>query len=145
VNALYRGWSALLFLLIMLQVGFAGYGAFAVANDLDDEGATVDQDRFEDLFGLHVGFGLVILVAGLIFLGIGLAAGIGRWRLGRHGLLFLLLIVQTLLGGIGIDAPEVGGFLHAFNALIVFTLAGWIAWSEWRTSRGVAQPSAPAA
>ena len=142
LNALYRGWSALLFLMIILQVGFAGYGAFFVAHKTDN-GGVVNEDTFEDGFGLHAGFGYIVVLAGLIFLLIGVAGGVGKWRLGRHGLLFLLLVLQVLLAWIAFETPQVG-FLHPINALFIFTLAGWISWSEWKTSRGVAQPVAPA-
>ena len=142
MNALYRGWSALMFLLIILQVGFAGYGAFAIARDVGDA-KTINEDKFEDYFGLHMGFGYLVVLAGLIFLLIGVAGGVGKWRLGRHGLLALLLVIQVLLAWIGSEQPVVG-FLHPVNALLIFTVAGWIAWGEWRTSRGVAQPAAPA-
>jgi hypothetical protein len=141
LRSLYLGWSALLFLLILVQVGFAGYGAFAVGSDVED-GGTVNQDGFEDLFGLHAGFGFVVVLAGLVFAVLGAAAGIGRWRLGRHGLLFLLLIVQVLLAGLGSETPEIGGFLHAVNALLIFGLAGWIAWNEWRSSRTLGRGAA---
>jgi hypothetical protein len=141
LRSLYVGWSALLFLLILVQVGFAGYGAFGVAKDVDD-GVTVDEDRFEDLFGLHAGFGYLVILAGLIFLVIGVAAGIGRWRLGRHGLLALLLVLQLFLAWFGFEVPWVFGFLHPINALFIFTLAGWIAWSEWKRSRTLGSPAA---
>jgi hypothetical protein len=131
-----------MFLLIILQVGFAGYGAFAIARDVGDA-KTIDEDKFEDYFGLHMGFGYLVLLAGLIFLLIGVAGGVGKWRLGRHGLLALLLVLQVLLAWTGSEQPVVG-FLHPVNALLIFTVAGWIAWGEWRTSRGVAQPAAPA-
>jgi hypothetical protein len=133
LRSLYIGWSALLFLLIMIQVGFAGYGAFAVSRDVDD-GVTVDEDRFEDLWGLHLGFGYIVILAGLVLLALGVAAGIGRWRLGRHGVLAVLLIVQLFLAWIGMEEPVVG-FLHPVNALFIFALSGWIAWTEWKRSR----------
>jgi hypothetical protein len=141
LRSLYIGWSALVFLLVLIQVGLAGYGAFAIARDVDD-GRTVDEDRFEDLFGLHIGFGYIVVLSGLILLLIGLAAGIGRWRLGRHGLLALLLVLQVILAWIGGSTPELG-FLHPLNALLIFSVSGWIAWSEWRRSR-VLGPGAPA-
>ena len=131
-----------MFLLIILQVGFAGYGAFAIARDVG-EAKTIDEDKFEDYFGIHMGFGYLVVLAGLIFMVIGVAGGVGKWRLGRHGLLALLLVIQVLLAWIGSEEPVVG-FLHPVNALLIFTVAGWIAWGEWRTSRGVAQPAAPA-
>ena len=142
LNALYRGWSALVFLMVILQVGFAGYGAFYAA-DKTDNGATVNSDTFDHGFVLHVFFGYMVVLAGLIFLLIGVAAGVGKWRLGRHGLLFLLLVLQVILAIASYSTPVIG-FLHPVNALLIFTLAGWIAWGEWKTSRGVAQPVAPA-
>jgi hypothetical protein len=135
LNGLYRWWSALVFLLVIVQVGFAGYGAFSVAHDTDN-GGTVDEDSFEDSFGLHAGFGYLVVLSGLILLAIGVAAGKGKWRLGRHGLLGLLLIVQVLLAWIAFDTPEIG-FLHPVNALVIFTLSGWIAWSQWKESRTI--------
>jgi hypothetical protein len=135
VRALYRWWSALLFLLIIVQVGFAGYGAFYAASKLEDDGSTIDEDTFMDGFGLHSGFGYLVILTGLIFMVIGIAAGMGRWRLGRHGLLALLLIIQLLLAWFGFEVPYVFGFLHPINALLIFTVAGWVAWDEWRSSR----------
>ena len=43
MRAAYRYWSWLVFLAVVLQVGFAGYGAFSVVNDVDDAGS-VDED-----------------------------------------------------------------------------------------------------
>jgi hypothetical protein len=144
VRALYRWWSALLFLLIVVQVGFAGYGAFYAANKLEDEGSTIDDEVFMDGFGLHAGFGYIAILAGLIFLAIGVAAGIGRWRLGRHGLLALLLVIQLFLAWFGFEVPSIFGFLHPVNALLIFTVSAWIAMDEWRSSRMVGRrPTAP--
>jgi hypothetical protein len=139
LSALYRWWSALVFLLVILQVGFAGYGVFFIANRVDD-GGTVDEDKFEDGFGLHMGFGYLVVLSGLILLLIGLAGGFGRWRLGWHGLLALFLIIQPPLAWIGGGVPELG-FLHPINALIIFTLSGWIAWVQWQKSRTLGSPA----
>jgi hypothetical protein len=139
-RALYRWWSALLFLLVILQVAFAGYGVFFVANDVYD-GASVDEERFEDGFGLHAGFGFIVILAGLIFMAIGIWAGLGRWRLGRHGLLALLLVLQLFLPELGRQTAALG-FLHVLDALLIFTVAGWIAWDEWKSSRMVGRAPA---
>lgn len=134
VRAAYRWWSALLFVLIVVQVGLAGYGAFYAASKLDEEGSVIDEDTFADGFGLHAGFGYLVILAGLIFLVIGMIAGVGRWRLGRHGLLALLLVVQLFLAWFAFEAPVIG-VLHPVNALVLFSLAGWTAWDEWRLRR----------
>src|SRR5262245_9694869 len=116
---------------IVVQIGLAGYGAFYAANKLDDEGATIDDDTFMDGFGFHAGFGYLVILLGLIFMIIGIAAGIGTWRLGRHGLLFLLLFIQLWLAWIGFELPFPVGFLHPVNAFVIAALSGWVVWDEW--------------
>jgi hypothetical protein len=131
MRTIYWVWSMVLFAAIVVQVGLAGYGAFYSAGKLDDEGSTIDEDVFMDGFGAHVALGYLILLGGLIFLAIGVVAGIGRWRLGRHGLLFLLLVLQLFLAWFGFEAAAIG-FFHPVNALVIFLLSGWIAYDEWR-------------
>jgi hypothetical protein len=140
LRSFYRWWSALVFLLVILQVGFAGYGAFAIARDVSDA-KTIDEDKFEDYFGIHMGFGYLVVLAGLILLALGVAAGYGKWRLGQHGLLGLLLVAQVLLAWFGSEEPVIG-FLHPVNALFIFSLAGWIAWGQWRGSRMIGRSAA---
>jgi hypothetical protein len=127
MRAVYRYWSWLVFLAVVVQVGFAGYGAFSVVNDVDDAG-TVDEDMLEDGFGLHIGFGYLVLLTGLILLILALVA---RRRIKESAILFGLLILQVLLAWFGGDAPAIG-FFHPVNALFIFGLSGWIAASEWR-------------
>ena len=141
MRTIYWAWAMVLFVLIVVQVGLAGYGAFYSANKLSDEGSTIDEDVFFDGFVAHALVGYIAVLAGLIFLAIGLVAGIGRWRLGRHGALFGLLVLQVLLAWFGFEAPAIG-FFHPINALVIFALSGWIAWDEWRL-RG--RPAAPIA
>ena len=131
MRTIYWIWSWLLFALVIFQVGLSGYGAFYAAGKLDDEGATIDEDVFMDGFGLHAGVGYLVILAGLIFLVIGLIAGIGRWRLGMHGTLFGLLVLQLLLAWFGFEAPVIG-FFHPVNAVVISLLSGWVAWSEWQ-------------
>jgi hypothetical protein len=143
VRTVYWGWSMLLTAAIVVQIGLAGYGAFYAANKLDDEGSTIDDDVFMDGFGFHAGFGYLVILLGLIFMVIGIAAGIGKWRLGRHGLLFLLLFVQLWLAWIGFEVPFPVGFLHPINAMLILALSAWISWDEWQRRKTVgAAPSA---
>ena len=139
MRAIYWAWSTVLFAAIVVQVGLAGYGAFYAANKLDDEGSTIDEDVFFDGFVAHALFGYILILAGLLLLVIGAIAGIGKWRLGRHGVLFGLLVLQLFLAWFGFGVPAIG-FFHPVNALLIFGLAGWIAWDEWRLRRGA--PSA---
>ena len=57
---------------------------------------------------------------------IGLIAGIGKWRLGKHGLLFRLLLLQLWLAWIGFEVPFPVGFLHPINAFLILGLTAWI-------------------
>ena len=146
MRTVYWAWSMILTAAIVVQIGLAGYGAFYAANKLDDEGATIDDDTFMDGFGFHAGFGYIVILLGLIFMIIGLAAGIGKWRLGRHGLLFLLLFIQLWLAWIGFAVPFPIGFLHPINAMLILALSSWISWDEWQRRRaGTAAPPAEAA
>ncbi len=126
--------------MVVVQIGLAGYGAFFVANKLEDEGSTINDDVFMDGFGLHAGFGYLVILSGLVLMVIGLIAGIGRWRLGRHGLLFLLLFIQLWLAWIGFAVPFPVGFLHPINAFLILALISWIVRDEWQ--RRKAAPSA---
>ena len=131
MRTIYAVWSWILFAIVVVQVGLAGYGAFYAANKLSDEGSTIDEDVFFDGFIAHALFGYIAILAGLIFMVIGLIAGIGRWRLGTHGLLFGLLVLQFVLAILGFGVPAIG-FLHPVNALLIFALSGTVAWREWR-------------
>jgi hypothetical protein len=130
----------ILFAAVIVQIGLAGYGAFYAAHKLEDEGSTIDEDTFGDGFGWHAGFGYLVILIGLIFMVIGLIAGVGKWRLGRHGLLFLLLFIQLWLAWIGFEVPFPVGFLHPINAFLIAGISGWTAWDEWQLRR-----AAPAA
>ena len=143
MRTIYWVWSWVLFAAIVVQVGLAGYGAFYAAGKLDDEGSTIDEDVLMDGFGAHIALGYLVLLAGLIFLVIGLIAGIGRWRLGIHGLLFGLLVLQVLLAWFGFEAPVIG-FFHPVNALVLFLLSGWVAWNEWQLRKAAGPGLAPA-
>jgi len=142
VKTVYKWWAGLMLVAVVLQVGFAGYGSFFVANKLDGEGKTIDDNGLSDGFGLHAGFGYLVVLLGLIFLVIGVIAGIGRWRLGRHCVLALLLILQVLLAWFGFAVPAIG-FFHPVNALLIFTLILWIVHDAWRAG-GTAEPAQPA-
>jgi hypothetical protein len=142
VKSVYRYWAWLVFLCVCVQVGFAGYGAFYVANAVDDN--PVNQDKFDDGFGLHAGFGYLVVLLVLLYLLIAFAARVGKQRLIKNGVLFGLLILQVILAWIGFAVPAIG-FLHPINALVIFALSGSMAWSAWRTAP-VAEPvAAPAA
>jgi predicted TIM-barrel enzyme len=139
MRAVYRYWSWLVFLAVIVQVGFAGYGAFSVVADVDDKGS-VDEDMLEDGFGLHLGFGYLVVLTGLILLVLALVA---RHRIKQSAILAGLLIIQPPLAWIGGGAAAVG-VLHPVNALVIFGLSGLIAYAEWQDRKGVSAAPLPA-
>ncbi len=138
MRAVYRYWATIVFAAVVVQVGFAGYGAFNAASKVED--ATIDEDLFSDGFGLHTGLGYLIVLAGLVLVLIALGA-----RLGRRGVLHAagllgLLVLQVPLARFAYEVPAIG-FLHPVNALLIVGLAGSLAAKAWRNERSPAQPA----
>lgn len=141
MRTVYRWWATIVLLAIVVQVGFAGYGAFFVAHKVDK--GIVNETKFEDGFGLHAGFGYLVVLAGLILLVLALVGRVGKRRtlqtLGLAG----LFILQVLLAWIGFGVPAVGA-LHPINALALFAFTGYLVSTEWRMAKAPASVEAPA-
>jgi uncharacterized membrane protein YhaH (DUF805 family) len=140
VRTVYWIWSMVVLVMVVLQIGFAGYGAFYAAGKLQDDGSTITDKTFEDGFGIHMGFGYMVFLAGLVLLVLGLIAGVGKWRLGKHGLLALLLFIQIQLAWFGGDAPAIGA-LHPINAFVILGLTGMIVWEGWQIRKAGVAPA----
>jgi Family of unknown function (DUF6220) len=130
VEAVYRVWAAIVVAAVLLQIGFAGYGAFYVASKVDDN--PVSQDTFDEGWGLHLGFGYLVVLLGLVFLLIALGGRVGRQRTLRVLGLFGLMILQVVLAWFGEAAPFIG-ILHPINAFLILGLSSAIAYQAWRT------------
>jgi hypothetical protein len=133
VAAVYRYWAAIVFLAVLVQIGFAGYGAFYAANKADDNKIT--KKVFEHGFDLHSGFGYTVVLGGILLLLIALAGRLGRPRIVKALALAILLVVQVLLAYAGFAVPALG-FLHPLNALVIFALSGSIVHGQWRGVQG---------
>jgi hypothetical protein len=133
VEAVYRVWAAIVAAAVLLQIGFAGYGAFFVASKVDDN--PVNQDTFDDGWGMHLGFGYLVVLLGLLFLLVALGARVGRQRTLRVLGLFGLMILQVLLAWFGEAAPFIG-VLHPINAFLILGLSASIAYQAWRAPAG---------
>ena len=143
MQTVYRWWATWVFAAIVVQIGFAGYGAFYVVGKTDNEGV-VNSDTADHGFGPHIVWGyLGVGLSIIVLLLIGVIAGIGKWRLGRHGLLFALYILQVVLAWIGFAVPAVG-FLHPVNALVLFALSASIVYTTWKAARAPAPAAAEA-
>ena len=70
-----------------------GYGAFDGRADIDDNGS-VDEDSSRTASALHMGFGYLVILLGLILLIVALVA---RHRIKHSAILFGLLVLQFVL------------------------------------------------
>jgi uncharacterized membrane protein YhaH (DUF805 family) len=143
VRTVYWFWSIVVLVMVVLQIAFAGYGAFYATHKLADEGSSITDKTFEDGFGIHIGFGYLVWLAVMILLVIGVIAGVGRWRLGKHGVLALLLTLQVFLAWGGGDQPVVGAF-HPLNAFVILGLTLSIVWDGWQARKAGSATVAPA-
>lgn len=141
MELVYRVWAAIVAAAIVVQIGFAGYGAFYVADKVDD--APVNEDLFRDGWDFHTGFGYLVILSGLVLLLFALAARVGKRRVLRTLGLFGLMILQLLLAWFGYATPVIG-FLHPINAFLILGLTGSIVYEAWRRPRLLEQVTAGA-
>jgi uncharacterized membrane protein YhaH (DUF805 family) len=145
VRTVYWFWSIVVMVMIAIQIGLAGYGAFYATHKLEDDGSSITDKVFEDGFGLHIGFGYIVFLATLVLLVLGVIAGIGKWRLGKHGLLALLLFIQVQLAWFGGSVPAIGA-LHPLNAFLILGISIAIVMEGWQARKTASMSQAsPAA
>lgn len=142
-RAIYRFWVSLMAVAVVVQIGFAGYGAFDVAHKADHKDPRVNDDSFSNSFGPHAGLGTLIVLSGLVLLLLSFGAR-GKRRIQMSALAFVLLVAQLLLGWTGASAPYILGALHPINAFVILGLLGSITWREWKGDQMMA-PREPAA
>lgn len=131
LRTIFRWWVLILLVAVVVQIGFAGIGAFDVA-DKATAGTTIDEDSFYDSFNLHAALGSLMVLAGLLLLILSLAARVGRPLVLQSLGIFALLIVQMILGWSGQELPEVLGFLHPVNALVILAALAMLNQRLWR-------------
>jgi len=141
-RAIYRVWATILTGLVVLQIFFAGYGAFDTVHKAKD-GTTVDDNSVETSFGAHIGLGYLILLGTLIFFLISFGTR-DRKRIYRALAVFGLLILQVVLASVGEEGTPFIGGLHPVNAFIILGLLGSITYREWKARSAVAEEVAPA-
>ena len=139
LGTIYRYWITLLFLAVIAQIAGAAYGAFYTAQKLgdqkgSDESKIISEKVFDHGFGFHIAFGYLIFLGSLVLLLLALGA-----RLGKRRVLFALAVpvavaVQIVLAWIS-ESVHAVGILHGINALVVFSLVGYLTGQAWRENR----------
>lgn len=131
MRAVYKYFVSLMTIAVVVQIGLAGFGAFDTADKLSSDGATVDQNTFDDSFGPHAALGTFIVLSGLVLLLMSFGTRDGR-RMKRSGIIFGLLVLQLLLAWTGASVPFLLGALHPLNAFVILAVVGSTAYREWR-------------
>ena len=138
MRSVYRYLVAVLFVAILAQIGFAGYGAFNAIHAAAHHRVT--KKTIENGFDIHGAVGSVIVIALVLLLVMSL---IGRCEVKYTGILAALGVLQAVLGAVSTSVPALG-FLHALNALAILGLTAWLAHKTWRAQRRSSGPPAPA-
>ena len=131
----FRVVATLTSLAVIVQVGFAGYGAFNAVDKADDAGS-VTKHSVANGFDPHGVLGTAVIVLMLVLVLVALAARVHQ-RITT--ILLVLGIVQALLAWGATGAAWVG-FFHGINALAIAGIAGSLAGNEWRQAR-IASPA----
>jgi hypothetical protein len=125
----YKYLIALFTLAVIVQFFLAGLGIFG---GLPEEGETVTSDRWEDKLDPHAATGhLLFIPVSIVLLLLILIAWTGPRSIGATVGLVVLMLIQIILGGVGEDAPVLGG-LHPLNALVILMLSSFLTWRAWR-------------
>jgi hypothetical protein len=128
--------TSLLFLAIVVQVGFAGYGAFNAIDKADDD-KTVTKHAIENGFDPHGIFGTIVILIMLILLIVALVGRIGGLMTRLSAVLLVLGLLQIFFAYLGTVAAWLG-FLHGINALAIYGAAAFLAHRAW-TQRPAAE------
>ena len=137
-RSLYKYWVSILTAAVVLQIFFAGAGAFDTADKVD--GGTVDESSFEDSFGPHIGLGYLIFLGTLVLLLLSFGTR-SRARILRAVASVVLLIIQILLAWTGAAVPFLLGGLHPVNAFVILGLLGSTSYLAWKGRLDGAAPA----
>jgi hypothetical protein len=128
--------TSLLFLAIVVQVGFAGYGAFN-AIDLADKDKTVTKKTIENGFDPHGLVGTIVIVIMILLVLAALAGRVERMMVRISAVLLVLGLLQWLFAYLGTKSAPLG-FLHGINALLIYGAAAFLAHRAWTQRPAVA-------
>lgn len=136
----FRWLTSLLFIAVVVQIGFAGYGVFDVIHKAEKSGS-LPKKTIEDTFNAHGAFGPIVIIIMLVLLVVSLAGRLGESNLKWSGGILLLGILQFVLGVVSTSVPWVG-FFHGVNALAIYAASALLAHKTWTERR--ASPAEPA-
>lgn len=130
----YRYLIALIFALVVVQIGLAAYGAFDTVHKSEGASATVSKKAVENAFGPHAILGSVIVLLMIVLLILAAAGRMDMAKIRWAAIVAGLGILQFILGVVSTSAPAVG-FLHGVNAMAIFVVTAVLSHRTWRTER----------
>ena len=131
---IYSALSALLVLLVIVQILVAGSGLFAMAHQLDNnQSYTVAQWNDSIYWGIHFFNAFAIAVVMLLMLGTAFVGGMPSQTKRITAILIGLLVLQGILGFIPWPAPVAA--LHVLNAFAILGLGGYLMRANWGFAR----------
>jgi Na+/proline symporter len=131
MRAVYRWWTAIVIVAVLVQIAFAGYGAFYTVDKADEKSKLITNHGVDHGWGPHSGFGYIVILLGILLVPIAFAAKVDRERKRWSGLIAILMIVQFFLAVLGWAWAPLG-FLHPINAIALAAVTGTLAGREWR-------------
>jgi hypothetical protein len=131
---LFAGLAALFSIGTIVQFFLAGAGAFGAKDEGYEKAGSFDP---------HAAVGSILTVVALLLLIAAAVARPSRNLVIASGLIFVLMILQNVLGATGADARWVTGALHPVNGLIITGLGGYVASKAF--ARDAARDIPPAA
>jgi ammonia channel protein AmtB len=132
MRVVFRWWAIVVFAAVLLQIAFAGYGAFYVVDKADGASKTITNDQVDHGFNPHSAFGYLVILLGIILVPLAFGARVDRGRKRLSVVIAVLLIIQFFLAVLGWTWAPLG-FLHPLNALAIAAVSGVLARTEWRS------------
>src|SRR4029077_19005210 len=80
MRAVYRWWTGIVFAGVLIQIAFAGYGAFYTVDKADKAGETISHHGIDHGWALHSAFGTIVIGLGILLIPIAFAAKVDRER-----------------------------------------------------------------
>jgi heme A synthase len=132
MRAVFRVLTSVLFVAIVVQVALAAFGSLRAVHD--SKATPLSQKSIESGFNAHVALGYVIVLLMLLMLVVAAAGRLEPTKVKLAGALFVLGIVQAILGMVSESVPAIGP-LHGINALAIYAVAGLLAHKSWTGDR----------
>jgi uncharacterized protein DUF6220 len=132
MRAVFRWWAGVVFVAVIVQIGFAGYGAFYVVDKADDASKTLTNDQVDHGFSPHSAWGYLVILLGIVLVPLAFGARVDRSRKQLSGVIAGLLIIQFFLAVLGWSWAPLG-FLHPLNGFAILAVTGVLARLEWRS------------